>query len=50
MAKVSQLELERSELEIRERNVKETLDTIKEERQRFENELRLEWQQEKEQT
>jgi hypothetical protein len=50
LSKISQLEGERSELEIKERNIREALDIVKEERNRFENELRAEWQAEKEST
>lgn len=48
LSKVSQLEYERSELEIREKNLKETLNQIKEDKENFEKELRVEWQAEKE--
>lgn len=48
MSKVSQLEYERSELEIRENNLKDSLNQIKEDKEKFEKELRSEWQAEKE--
>jgi len=48
LSKVSQLEYERSELEIRENNLKESLNQIKEDKEKFEKELRSDWQAEKE--
>ena len=48
LSKISQLECERSELEIKERNIREALELVKEERNKFETELRAEWQAEKE--
>lgn len=47
ITKVSQLEYERSELEIREKNLKETVHQIREDKEAFESELRNEWQAEK---
>ena len=48
ITKVSQLEYERSELEIRENNLKEAINQVKEGKEALESELRSEWQAEKE--
>jgi len=48
LAKISQLEFQKSEVEIREKDMKESLMQIKDEKERFEKELRNEWQVEKE--
>jgi len=48
LSKISQLECERSELEIKEKNIKEALEQIKEDRNQLETDLRNEWQSERE--
>ena len=46
--KMSQLEFEKSEMEVREKNLRASLVQIKEDKEKFEQELRAEWQAEKE--
>jgi len=46
-SRISQLEFEKSEAEIKERDMRETFAQIKEEKEKFEKELRGEWQSEK---
>ena len=50
MTKISELEFQKSEIEIREKNIHSSLAQIKEDKGKFEVELRNEWQAEKEAT
>lgn len=50
MSKISELEYQKSEIDVREKNLRESLSQIKQDKEAFEIELRSEWQKEKEAT
>lgn len=49
-SKISQLEYERTEMEVREKNLQTALNQLKSDKEDFERELRTEWQNEKQAT